>query len=130
MPGISGSNTANANFLYWGKFILPVNRVIDKSGSDFNGSQYFSRPPCISHLDSKDTLSKKNVSDGSVDIQVLGLTSVDHESINELHALSPLSSQLTAHNNLSEKGCDEFQNIIVEMCNKFADAVTLTQACG
>lgn len=55
-------------------------------------------------LDTKDTLSEENVSDGVVDELLSGLTGVDHETISELHGLSSGSSQFTRDNNFTTLG--------------------------
>jgi len=55
-------------------------------------------------LDTKNTLSEENVSDGVVDELLSGLTGVDHETISELHGLSSGSSQFTRDNNFTTLG--------------------------
>ena len=46
-------------------------------------------------LESDNTLSKHNVSDGGVDVLSDGVTGVDHETVGEFHGLGSLTSQLT-----------------------------------
>ena len=53
------------------------------------------------YLDSQDTLSQEDVSAGSVHVVVDWVSGVDHQAVDELHGLGPLSSQLTGHDNLA-----------------------------
>jgi hypothetical protein len=46
------------------------------------------------HLDTEDTLSHHDVSDGSVDVLLVGVTSLDHVSISELLGLGSLTTDL------------------------------------
>ena len=39
--------------------------------------------------------------DGAVDINIGGLSTVDHETVNELHALGTLTTQLAGHDDLA-----------------------------
>lgn len=52
-------------------------------------------------LDTQDSLTEENVTDGSVNKVLGGLTRVDHESINELHGLGTGTAQLSGDNNLA-----------------------------
>ena len=52
-------------------------------------------------LDSKDSLPKENVSAGSINIIVHGISGVNHETVHEFHGLGSLSPQHTGHNNLA-----------------------------
>merc|ERR1719333_616007 len=53
------------------------------------------------NLDSKDSLSQEDVSASHVNIIVDWVSGVDHQTINELHGLGSLSSQLAADHNLA-----------------------------
>ena len=55
----------------------------------------------IVYLDAKDTLSEEDVTAGLVDVVVYWVSRVDHQAVNELHGLSPLSPQLARHDNLA-----------------------------
>ena len=50
------------------------------------------------------TLSEEDVTDGSIHIVLDGLTSLDHVTITELHALGTLSTQLTRDDDLATSG--------------------------
>lgn len=66
-------------------------------------------------LNAEDALSEEHMSDGNVDVVVLGLTRVDHPSVNEFHALGTLASQLAAHDDLAALGArlhDEAEDTI------------------
>merc|ERR1712019_279169 len=52
-------------------------------------------------LDSQDALSEENVPAGHVHVLVDGISGVDHQTVNKLHGLGSLSSQLAAHHNLA-----------------------------
>jgi hypothetical protein len=55
------------------------------------------------------------VSDGSVDVDVGGFSTVDHQTIDELHALGSLTSKFARNNNfttLSSRLHDETENTI------------------
>ena len=56
------------------------------------------------HLDTQDTLSQEHVSAGHVNILIDWVTRVDHKTINKLHSLGSLSSELAADNNLTSLG--------------------------
>ena len=56
------------------------------------------------NLDTEDTLTKKDVTDGLADVHGGGVTSLQHVSINKLHALSTLSTDLTGNDNLTTLG--------------------------
>lgn len=56
------------------------------------------------HPDSKHSLAEENVSDGDIDVIVLGLTRVDHPAVDEFHALGSLTTELAADNNLTALG--------------------------
>ena len=58
----------------------------------------------IVYLDSKDSLSQKNVSASHVDILVDWVSRVDHQTIHELHGLGSLSSELARHHDLASLG--------------------------
>merc|ERR1712062_960459 len=55
-------------------------------------------------LDPQDALSEENVSAGHVHVLVDGISGVDHQTVNKLHGLGSLSSQLAAHHNLAALG--------------------------
>ena len=55
-------------------------------------------------LDTEDTLSEEDVSDGVVDVVTGGLTGVDHESVGELHRLGTGGSQLSGDDDLATLG--------------------------
>jgi hypothetical protein len=55
-------------------------------------------------LDTKDTLTKKDVTNSSLDEVASGLTRVDHETIGELHRLGTSSTELARDNNLASLG--------------------------
>jgi hypothetical protein len=55
-------------------------------------------------LDTQDTLSEKNVSDGVVDEVDSGLTRVDHETVGELHGLGSGGPEFTGNDNLTTLG--------------------------
>jgi hypothetical protein len=55
------------------------------------------------------------VSDGSVDVDVGGFSTVDHQTIDELHALGSLTSKFARYNNFTTLGSrlhDETENTI------------------
>merc|ERR1719333_161444 len=53
------------------------------------------------NLDSKDSLSQEDVSASHVNIIVDWVSGVDHQTINELHGLGSLSSQLSTDHDLA-----------------------------
>lgn len=53
------------------------------------------------NLDSHDSLLEENVSDGDIDVVVLGLTSADHVSLLEFHGLGSLLLELTGDNDFA-----------------------------
>ena len=55
-------------------------------------------------LDTQDTLSEENVSDGVVDEVNSGLTRVDHETVGELHRLGSSGPEFTRDNDLATLG--------------------------
>ena len=55
-------------------------------------------------LDTQDTLSEENVSDGVVDEVDSGLTRVDHETVGELHRLGSSGPEFTRDNDLATLG--------------------------
>merc|ERR1719225_1739306 len=66
-------------------------------------------------LDPQDALSEQNVPAGHVHVLVDGISGVDHQTVNKLHGLGPLSSQLAAHHHLAALGSalhDEPENSI------------------
>jgi len=52
-------------------------------------------------LDTQDSLTEKNVTDGGINEVLGGLTRVDHESVNELHGLGTGTAELSGDNNLA-----------------------------
>ena len=52
------------------------------------------------YLNSENALPQEDVPAGGVDVVIDGISRVDHQPVNKLHRLGPLTSQLTAHNNL------------------------------
>ena len=69
----------------------------------------------FSHLDSQDSLPEEDVSAGHVDVLIDGISGVDHQTVNKLHSLGSLSSQLAAHHDLAALGSalhDEPENSI------------------
>mmetsp|Transcript_33625 Transcript_33625/g.46017 ORF Transcript_33625/g.46017 Transcript_33625/m.46017 type:complete len:202 (+) Transcript_33625:215-820(+) len=67
------------------------------------------------NLNTKNTLTQKNMSDSLVNIVSGGVSSFDHVSINKLHALSTLSTDLSADDDFTTLGAavhDESQNTI------------------
>ena len=66
-------------------------------------------------LDTDDSLTELNVSDGLLDVVVDWVSRVNHESINELHGLSTLSTKLSRDDNLnslSSRLHDETENSV------------------
>jgi hypothetical protein len=61
---------------------------------------------CDSHLDldTEDTLSEEDVSDGVVDKVTGGLTRVDHETVGELHGLGSGGTELSRDDDLATLG--------------------------
>ena len=55
-------------------------------------------------LDTQDTLTEEDVSDGVVDVVAGGLTRVDHETVGELHRLGTGGTQFTGNDNLATLG--------------------------
>ena len=55
-------------------------------------------------LDSKDTLSEENVSACDIDVVVGWVSGVNHQTVDELHGLCSLSSQLAGNDNLATLG--------------------------
>lgn len=55
-------------------------------------------------LDTKDTLTEENVTDGVVDVVASGLTGVDKETLGELHRLGTSSTELARDNDLTTVG--------------------------
>merc|ERR1712096_427965 len=53
------------------------------------------------NLDAKDTLAEEHVAHGGVDEVTAWVTSLDHVSVAELHALSTLCPELPRHDNLT-----------------------------
>ena len=67
------------------------------------------------YLDSKDSLSEKNVSASHVNILIDWVSRVDHQTINKLHGLGSLTSQLATDHHLATLGSglhDEPQHTI------------------
>ena len=61
------------------------------------------------------TLAKEDVSDGAVDVDVGGLTTVNHQTINEFHALGTLAAEFARDNHFTALGTrlhDESENTI------------------
>ncbi|ETV84921.1 hypothetical protein H257_02818 [Aphanomyces astaci] len=56
------------------------------------------------HLDAQHTLAHQHVADGGVDVLLVGVTSLDHESFLELHGLGTLRAQLTRHDHFATLG--------------------------
>jgi len=56
------------------------------------------------NLQAENTLAKENVADSVVNVVLGGLTGVNHESVNELHALSAGGTELAGHNDLATLG--------------------------
>ena len=56
------------------------------------------------HLDSQDTLSEEDMSASHVDVLIDRISGVDHQTINKLHGLGSLSSELAADHNLAALG--------------------------
>ena len=52
-------------------------------------------------LESDNTLSEHNVSDGGVDVLSDWVTGVDHETVSEFHGLGSLTSQFTRDDDLT-----------------------------
>merc|ERR1712224_522098 len=66
-------------------------------------------------LDSEHTLAKEDVADGAVDKVTAWVTSLDHVSITEFHALGTLGAKFARHNNFTSEGTalhDESQHTI------------------
>ena len=66
-------------------------------------------------LDPQDALSEENVPAGHVHVLIDGISGVDHQTVNKLHGLGSLSSQLAAHHDLAALGSalhDEPENSI------------------
>src|SRR5690606_31176929 len=53
------------------------------------------------NLNTKHTLTKHNMANSIINKIIDRLTSVDHETINKLHRLGTLSTELTRNNNLN-----------------------------
>jgi hypothetical protein len=56
------------------------------------------------HLNTENTLSEEDVSDGGVDVFPGWVTGVDHHTVDELHSLCSLASDLTTDNDLATSG--------------------------
>merc|ERR1719329_58177 len=56
------------------------------------------------NLNTENTLTKKNVADGLANVHGGRVTSLQHVSVNEFHALSTLPTDLTGNNNLTTLG--------------------------
>jgi hypothetical protein len=82
------------------------------------GSEFTSRVVALHDLDldTQNTLSQQDVSDGLVDKVVGGLTGVDHESVGELHGLCSGGSQFTRD--------DDFTTLGAGFHNESKDTVT------
>ena len=66
-------------------------------------------------LNTEDTLAKEDVADGLVHIVCGGGTGLDHVTIDELHGLGTLSTELTRHNDFTTLGSavhDEAQHTV------------------
>ena len=46
-------------------------------------------------LDTQDTLTEKDVSDGGVDVLFRGIATVNHQSVHKLHSLGTLTAKFT-----------------------------------
>ena len=69
----------------------------------------------MTHLDTQDSLPQEDVTASGVDVVVAWVTGVDHESVNELHGLGTLTTELAGHYNLATLGSalhDEAQHTI------------------
>ena len=56
------------------------------------------------HLDSEYALLEQHVTHSGLDVVVRGVAGVDHESLDELHALGSLSTKLSRHNDFASHG--------------------------
>merc|ERR1739848_369594 len=56
------------------------------------------------HLNTENTLSEEDVSDGGVDVFPGWVTGVDHHTVDKLHSLRSLASDLTTDNDLATSG--------------------------
>ncbi len=71
-------------------------------------------------LDAEDTLAKEDVTAGGIDVVVARITTVDHESVDELHGLGSLTSQLSRNNDLATLGArlhDESEHTVAGTAN-------------
>ena len=50
------------------------------------------------------TLTEEDVSDSSINVDVGGFTTVDHQTVDEFHALGALPSELTRDDNFTTLG--------------------------
>jgi len=55
-------------------------------------------------LDAKHTLTEEHMPDSTVNIDIGGLSTVDHETINKFHALGTLTSQLSRDHHFATLG--------------------------
>ena len=73
-----------------------------------------------SHLDTEDALSHHHVTDGGLDVLLVGVTGLDHVTIGELLGLGSLASDLAGHGHLSTLGAglhDEAQHTVASTAN-------------
>lgn len=78
------------------------------------------RAPHDLDLDTQNTLSEQDVTSGTVDEVLGGLTGVDHEAVGELHALGTGSTELARDDNLATLGTalhDETEDTIAGTTN-------------
>ena len=55
---------------------------------------------CQTYLNSKNALPQEDVPASGVNVVIDRVSGVDHQTVDKLHGLGPLTSQLAAHNNL------------------------------
>jgi len=71
-------------------------------------------------LNSQDSLTQQDVTSGSVDVIVARITRVDHQTINELHGLGTLTTELSGNDNFATLGArlhDEAEDTIAGATN-------------
>ena len=85
------------------------------------------------YLDAEDSLSEQHVTASGVHVVVDGVSGMDHEAVNELHRLGPLSPQLAGHDHLATLSSglhDEPQDSVARPTDGQASDQLVTKGLG
>lgn len=85
------------------------------------------------YLNAQHSLSQENVTCGRIDVIMDWITGMDHQTVNELHALRTLATQFTGHNDFATLGSrfhDEPQHSVACTTNGQSSGQLVTQTFG